>query len=204
MAASKSEGRLPADALPRCGRLVENHDTSRLAPHPAGKRREACFLPRQAATTPENSMLVQDIMSRNVRTVNLDTSLLEVSSLMCLYRLSGLPVVAEGKLVGFVAEKDVLSRMFPTLADFRDGMRGMDFASMEAQYKDVIYLKTADIMATRVISVPPDMHALQAAASMVRYNFRRIPVAVDDTLVGMLSLGDVHKALFHANVSRRG
>ncbi len=148
-------------------------------------------------------MLVQDIMSRNVRTVSPDTPLLEVSSLMCLYRLSGLPVVQDGKLVGFVAEKDVLARMFPTLADFRDGMRGVDYEAMEAQYKEVMYLKTADLMATRVISVPPDMHALQAASNMVRYNFRRIPVAKDDTLLGMLSLGDVHKALFHGNVSQR-
>lgn len=149
-------------------------------------------------------MLVKDIMSRGARTVGPDTPLLEVSSLMCLYRLSGLPVVVDGKLTGFVAEKDVLSRLFPTLSDFSDGMKGVDYAAMEAQYKEVLHLKTADIMATRVITVSPEMHALQAAAAMARHNFRRIPVATDDTLVGMLSLGDVHKALFHANVSGIG
>lgn len=148
-------------------------------------------------------MLVKDIMSTNVRAVRSDTPLLEVSSIMCLYRLSGLPVVEDGKLIGFVAEKDVLSRLFPTLGDFRDGMVGVDYAAMEAQYKEVMYLKTADIMATRVVSVPPDMPALQAAATMARHNFRRIPVATDGILEGMLSLGDVHKYLFHANVSRR-
>jgi len=148
-------------------------------------------------------MLVKDIMSHNIRTVTPDTPLLEVSSLMCLYRLSGLPVVEDDKLVGFVAEKDVLARLFPTLSDFRDGMMSVDYAAMEAQYKEVMHLKTADIMATRVISVPPDMPALQAAAMMARYNFRRIPVASYEILEGMLSLGDVHKALFHATVSNR-
>lgn len=149
-------------------------------------------------------MLVKDIMSHSVRTVLPTTPLLEVSSLMCLYRLSGLPVVEGGNLVGFVAEKDVLSRLFPTLSDFRDGMMGVDYDAMEAQYKEVMHLKTADIMATRVVSVSPDMHALQAAATMARHNFRRIPVARDGVLEGMLSLGDVHKALFHGNVSRAG
>ena len=72
---------------------------------------------------------------------------------------------------------------------------------MEAQYKEVMYLETADIMATRVISVQPDMPALLAAATMARHNFRHIPVATDATLAGMLSLGDVHKYLFHACVS---
>ncbi len=149
-------------------------------------------------------MLVKDIMSHSVRTVLPNTPLLEVSSLMCLYRLSGLPVVEDGKLVGFVAEKDVLSRLFPTLSDFRDGMMGVDYDAMEAQYKEVMHLKTGDIMATRVVSVSPDIHALQAAATMVRHNFRRIPVARDGVLEGMLSLGDVHKALFHGNVSKAG
>lgn len=147
-------------------------------------------------------MLVQDIMSRNIRTVRPDTALLEVSSLMCLYRLSGLPVVENGQLQGFVAEKDVLSRLFPTLGDLMDGMAGVDYSAMSSQYKEVMNLKVTDIMAKRVISVRPDMHAMQAAAIMVRHNFRRIPVATGDTLVGMVSLGDVHKALFHACIAR--
>lgn len=147
-------------------------------------------------------MRVKDIMSRNVRTVTPEASLMEVSSIMCLYRLSGLPVVQDGKLVGFVAEKDLLSRSFPTLKDFADGMHA-NYEEMESQYKDVVQLRVADVMATRVISVSPEMPAMQAAATMVRNNFRRIPVAEGDTLLGMVSLGDVHKALFHTHVSRR-
>lgn len=149
-------------------------------------------------------MLVKDVMSRGIRTVRPDTPLLEVSSLMCLYRLSGLPVVQDDKLLGFVAEKDVLSRLFPSLNDLMEGMASVDFAAMETQYKEVMHLKTADIMSSRVISVRPDMFVLQAAAIMARHNFRRIPVATGDKLEGMVSLGDVHKALFHANVSQMG
>ncbi|TSA21707.1 MAG: CBS domain-containing protein [Betaproteobacteria bacterium] len=148
-------------------------------------------------------MLVQEIMCRNVRTVQPETSLLEVSSLMCLYRLSGLPVLQDDTLVGFIAEKDLLARMLPTLSDFQDGMHAIDYAAMESHYRDVTHLKTSDLMATRTITVSPDMHAIQAAAIMVRHKFRRIPVATGHTLVGMLSLGDVHKALFHANVAQR-
>lgn len=148
-------------------------------------------------------MLVKDIMTARVRTVSPDTPLLEVSSVMCLYRLSGLPVVQDGKLVGFVAEKDVLSKLFPTLGDFRDGMVGIDYQGMEGQYKEVMHLKTSDIMATKALSVPPDMQAMQAATVMVRHNLRRIPVATGEKLEGMVSLGDVHKALFHSNISQR-
>jgi len=45
------------------------------------------------------------------------------------------------------------------------------------------------------------MHILKAATVMVRHKFRRIPVADAGHLVGMLSLGDIHKAIFQANLS---
>jgi len=129
-------------------------------------------------------MLVKDIMSRNVRTVHPDTSLLEVSSLMCLYRFSGLPVVENNKLVGL------------------EGTASMKLGDMENQYKDLMHLKASDLMARNVITVSPDMHPLRAAAVMVRNRFRRIPVAEGDKLVGMLSLGDIHKAIFHDTIAK--
>lgn len=147
-------------------------------------------------------MLVKDVMSRTVRTVDPETSMLEVSSLMCLYRFSGLPVVEDGKLVGFVAEKDVLDRLFPSIEEYMEGIAAMKLDDMQGQYKDLVKLKAADLMARNVITVSPDMHALRAAALMVRHRFRRIPVAEGDKLVGMLSLGDIHKAIFHSSVAK--
>jgi len=146
-------------------------------------------------------MLVKDVMSSSVRTVAPDTSLDEVVSLMCLYRYSGLPVVENGKLVGIVAEKDVLSRMFPSLDELMEGMASIDFDEMMGRYKDVVKLRVSDIMTANPIAVSPDWHVLRAAAVMARYKFRRIPVAKDGELAGMLSLGDVHKAIFHANLA---
>lgn len=67
---------------------------------------------------------------------------------------------------------------------------------MMNKYKDVVNLSVSDLMATHVISVSPDQHILQAATTMVRHKFRRIPVAEGGVLRGMLSLGDVHKAIF--------
>jgi len=146
-------------------------------------------------------MLVSEIMSRSPKTVSPDSKLLEVVSLMCLFRFSGLPVEAEGKLVGFIAEKDVLHRMFPTLEDFKDVMAAPDYDNMMYQYKDVVNLKVSDVMTPNVITVTPDMHILKAATVMVRHKFRRIPVADGGRLVGMISLGDIHKAVFQANLA---
>jgi CBS domain-containing protein len=147
-------------------------------------------------------MLVSEIMTRSPKTVQPDAKLLEVVSLMCLFRYSGLPVEGEpGQMVGFIAEKDVLHRLFPKLEDFKDMMATPNYDDMMYQYKDVVNLKVSDVMTENVITVSPDIHILRAATVMVRHNFRRIPVADAGKLVGMLSLGDIHKAIFQANLS---
>lgn len=145
-------------------------------------------------------MLVKDIMTSGARSVTPETPLTEVVSLMCINRYSGLPVVEGSKLVGIVAEKDVLARLFPSLEELMGGMAAIDLDDMLGRYKEVVQLKVADVMVSDPIAVPPDMHALRAAAVMARHKFRRIPVADNGNLVGMLSVGDVHKAVFQANL----
>lgn len=146
-------------------------------------------------------MRVREVMSGTPKTVTPDTVLLEVVSLMCLYRYSGLPVMEEDKMVGFIAEKDVLHRLFPTLEDMMsEGLGGIDFDEMMGKYKDVVNLKVKDLMVNNVVTVSPEDHILKAATTMVRHKFRRIPVAEAGKLVGMLSLGDVHKAIFQENI----
>lgn len=146
-------------------------------------------------------MQVSGIMTHSVKTVTPETSLLEVVSAMCLYRYSGLPVIEGEKLMGIIAEKDVLHRLFPSLDDLMDGMGSIDLDEMMGRYKDVVGLKVKDVMTGNPTSVPPDMHILKAASLMAGRRFRRIPVTEGDKLVGMLSLGDVHKAIFHKNLS---
>jgi len=147
-------------------------------------------------------MQVKDIMVQSVKTVTPASPLLEVVSLMCLYRYSGLPVIDNGKLVGIIAEKDILARLLPDVNAMMSGMNTIDFNGLMQDYTGLIrLLRVADLMSTGVITVTPDMHILKAAALMASKRFRRIPVAEGDQLVGMISLGDVHKAIFHANIS---
>ena len=148
-------------------------------------------------------MKVQDIMTTNVRTVSSDKKLGEVVSLMCIYRYSGIPVVDDGKLVGTVSESDVLGKMFPKLEDLMSGMSTVDYDAQMNQYSDVVSIMVKDVMTPVVISVKPDMHILQAASMMVGRKFRRIPVADGDNLVGMVSMGDVHKAIYQSTLATK-
>ncbi len=148
-------------------------------------------------------MQVKEIMNRSIRSVSPDTKVMEVASIMCLYRIPGIPVVEEGgRLVGLIAEKDVLHSLFPTLESLmEEGMGNVDLDREMARYKDVLAQSVSELMTRNPITVSPDVHVLRAASIMARNRFRRIPVAEDGVLMGMLSLGDVHKAIFHANVA---
>jgi CBS domain-containing protein len=150
-------------------------------------------------------MQVKEIMSRSVRTVAPDAKVMEVASIMCLYRFPGLPVVeGEDRIIGLIAEKDVLHSLFPKLESLmEEGIANVDLDREMARYKDVLAMKVSELMSRNPITVPPDMHILRAATVMVRHRFRRIPVAENGRLLGMLSLGDVHKAIFHATLSHK-
>ncbi len=146
-------------------------------------------------------MQVKDIMTHTVKTVSPSTRLIEVVSMMCLYRYSGIPVVDDGKLIGIISEKDILHSLLPSMDDLMGNMSSVDFDALMKDYSSVIQQTVADLMTHKVMTVSPDMHILKAASLMAGKRFRHIPVTEGDTLVGMLSLGDVHKAIFHENIS---
>ncbi|MCW8830518.1 MAG: CBS domain-containing protein [Gammaproteobacteria bacterium] len=148
-------------------------------------------------------MLVKDIMTTNLRTVTSDQKLGEVVSLMCLYRYSGIPVVDNGKLSGIVAESDVLGKMFPKLEDLMGSIAKVNYDEQMDEYSHVVHLSVKDVMTPAVITIKPEMHILQAASMMVGRKFRRIPVAIDDQLVGMVSMGDVHKAIYQCTLATK-
>ena len=147
-------------------------------------------------------MQVKNIMNPTDVTVTPTTPLIEVVSLMCLYRHSGLPVVDNGKLVGTITEKDILAKLLPDIDIMMDEMAGIDLNYLTQDYTSLVRLmKVRDLMTDGVISVPPEMHILKAASLMANKRLPRVPVAVEDELVGIVSLGDIHKAIFHRSVS---
>jgi len=93
--------------------------------------------------------------------------------------------------------------MFPKLQDYMEHPKAVDFEVLEREYKDVVHMRVADLMSPKVLTVEPDMPVLKAASVMFRYRIRRIPVAENGRLVGIISIGDVHKAIFQENLTER-
>lgn len=144
-------------------------------------------------------MFVRDVMVSNVRTVKKDDSIRAVAATICTNKISGLPVVdEENRLLGIISEKDILNALLPSYHDFlEDPVRARDFLAMENSYREVLSRSVGSLMTKRVFSVSPDELVMQAASKMALHHFRRIPVVEEgDLLVGIVSLGDIHKAIF--------
>jgi len=147
-------------------------------------------------------MLVSETMSTNVKTASSNTPVKELANIMCINNISGLPVVDdENNIIGIVSEKDLLRRMFPDMADLvkEEGMP--NFEEMEKNYSDTLSLVADDIMTKAVSSVRPDMPIMKAASLMCARNIRRIPVVDNNKLVGIISIGDVHKAIYQETLT---
>ncbi len=141
-------------------------------------------------------MIVQDIMSTNVKTVTVDQPVKDIAIMMVMDHISGAPVVdGDNNLVGIISEKDILQHMFPKLEEVMSDTH-FDFENMESNYKDTMNYKIGDIMTKDVASIDLEMPCLKAASTMWLRKFRRIPVTSQGKLAGIVSIGDVHRAIF--------
>lgn len=147
-------------------------------------------------------MIVQDIMKTSVKSATSETSIKDIAATMCFNKISGVPVIDAGeKLIGVLSEKDILRNMFPDVQQLMEQGSNINFEDMETDYSNIMDKKVGDLMTDAVASVTPEMPLLKAASMMCSKQIRRIPVTTDDNkLIGIISIGDVHKAIFQENL----
>ena len=146
-------------------------------------------------------MLVKDVMTTDIRAAREDMSIREVAVIMCFNKISGMPVIDDDqRILGIISEKDILHAMYPDMNQIAEQGR-VDFESLEHEYNDVINYKVKDVMKKPVITAPYDFPVLKAVSIMCVNSIRRIPIVnKDQRLVGILSMGEVHKAIFQNSI----
>lgn len=140
----------------------------------------------------------KDIMTSPVYTVRPADPLGKVIDVICRHRVSGVPVVeGKGRLVGLISERDILHAMYPGNVRIPGNPPGRRAAR---GLRSISELLARDIMLTQVITAHPDTEFLRLASIMALQKIRRIPIVEGNMLVGIVSHGDVHRAIF----GRRG
>jgi len=143
-------------------------------------------------------MKAVDVMTRNVVSVKLDSSVFEAAQLMILNRISGLPVlVTSGKLVGVVTEGDLLRRA--ETATERRRASWLEFflgqGRLATEYVRTHGRKIRDVMTSNPQTIVEETSLDEIVALMEQKRIKRLPVMRGDKMVGIVSRANLVQAL---------
>ena len=135
-------------------------------------------------------MKAQDVMTRDVITIDPDSTVLQAARLMLQHHVSGLPVVdGNGNLVGVLSEGDFLRRR-ETKTERRRS-RWLEFlmgpGRIAAEYSHSHGSKVSEVMSTDVQSVEQDTALEDIVELMERKRIKRVPVLCGGQLVGIVT-----------------
>jgi CBS domain-containing protein len=143
-------------------------------------------------------MKAADIMTRNVVSVQPETTILRAADLMLQHRISGLPVVdGDGHVVGIVTEGDFLRRA--ETGTQRQRPRWVQFllgpGRLAEEYVRTSSRKVEDVMTQPVHTIGESMPLSDVVELMERHRIKRVPVLREQELVGIVSRANLLHAL---------
>jgi CBS domain-containing protein len=138
-------------------------------------------------------MKVRDLMTTDPLTVSPDTLLKEAARTMVRNKVSGLPVLVDGALVGIVTEGDFLRQEANRDQPYRFSLLDALFGEGPSDPPSVETV--AEVMTELVISTTPEVTIGEAARVMANQRVKRLPVVDEDgVLIGIISRADVVNA----------
>lgn len=145
-------------------------------------------------------LTARDIMEKDPVAVLETDNLRHVIDVMCSQRLRDVTVIDEDEdLRGAVSLEDILRLSLPEhllwMHDLSPLLRFEPFAELLKQDRD---RKVADFMREHVLTVPPDMPAIQVAKLFLMENVRQVRVVEGRTLLGIIDMRDFMAMLFWA------
>lgn len=117
------------------------------------------------------------VMTTQVITVSPDTSMSELKEILRVNRVSGTPVLEQGRLVGIVSIEDLI----------------------KALENGGIHAPVRERMSTRLITVQANESVVEAVKKFAQHKVGRLPVVNErGELVGILTGGDITRGLLEA------
>ena len=143
----------------------------------------------------------QDIMTKDVITVNPATTVIELARLLASHNIGGAPVLdLSDTLLGVVTESDLIDQKkkihIPTVVTILDSVFYLENPDkMEKEMKKIAGSTVGDIYSKDPITVGEDTLIDEIATLMAEKNVHTLPVMRGDTLVGVIGKKDIIKTL---------
>jgi CBS domain-containing protein len=148
-------------------------------------------------------MKAHDAMTKDVVTVGPDTTVRDIAALLVRHRISAVPVVSDGRVVGIVSQTDLGHRSETDTEKRRKWWLEL-FADANVKARDYIKshgILAQDVMTRFVVSVSTDAHLSEVADVLDTHRIRQVPVMQDGKLAGMISRADLVRKLAEATIA---
>jgi acetoin utilization protein AcuB len=130
-------------------------------------------------------MPVQDWMSKDLVTIEEDTSIMKASKVMKQNNIQHLPVLSQGRLVSIVSDRD-LKEATPSKATTLD---------IHEMYFLLDKVTVKSLMPKQLFTIAPGDTVEKAAAAMLKHHISALPVVdAQGTLAGIITKGDIFRA----------
>jgi CBS domain-containing protein len=144
-------------------------------------------------------MKARDIMTTPVISVGPDATVSEIAALLFERRISAVPVVEHGRLVGIVSEADLLHRYeIGTDCIAQSGSWWLRLFAADRSIEDYIKSharRARDVMTREVATVAPETPLAEVADVLERRRVKRVPVLEGSRVAGMVSRANLVAAL---------
>lgn len=117
-------------------------------------------------------MLVKEIMTEDVKTIEPDMTVQEAAKKMVEENMKFLIVIKGKKLVGILTEWDFVKKI-----------------AAEEEFKENAKVKS--IMTSDVIVIDPETEIGEAASIMAKSNIKKLPIVTKNVLIGVVTAMDI-------------
>jgi CBS domain-containing protein len=111
-------------------------------------------------------------MTKDIASLRSDDTIEHAAQLMKQYNCGSLPVCTQDKLIGIITDRDIAVRSV-------------------AAGEDVTSKRVGDVMTSEVLFANPETDVNDAAKIMSDRQIRRLPVVENNSLIGIVALGDI-------------
>ena len=119
------------------------------------------------------NILVADVMTRSPITIKPDTNLFEATKIMVRKKVGTLLLVNKKRLVGILAQKDIL------------------WALIKKSKADLSKIRAIDISPKKIATIKPTATIEEALKKMRQLKFESLPVIHENELIGIVTTRDI-------------
>ena len=143
----------------------------------------------------------KDIMTSEVITVQMETTVNELAEILWKNRISGAPVLDDdGKVVAVVTENDLIDQSkkihIPTMISLLDSVIFLESSKKtEKEIQKMAGNTVQDICSRELVTVNEETGLDEIATIMANKKVHTLPVLLDDNLVGVIGKSDIIRSM---------